>query len=235
MSKISALARFAAFLWIGLLAPTRSEAQFPGCPAIEQITLEECETLKKLFEDTQGAGWLNNREWLRSIQPCDWFGITCASSAWPRRITKIDLSGNNLTGSLPGELSLLTELRELKVDNTGGGLRFKKLTGSIPAVLGMLANLELLLLGNNLMVGAIPMELGDLSNLRALDLADNQLTGPIPAALGRLAALEELDLSGNMLAGTVPDALGELPALRLLLLNDNMLSGALPDSLGGSR
>ncbi len=224
--------RIACLLLI-FVPPVRSAAaQYQGCPLITQISLEECKTLEKLFFDTGGPNWRNAYGWLRSNQPCDWFGITCVSSSWPRKITRIDLSANNLAGSLPGELARLTELREIRIDNSGPGIRFKKLTGTLPAVIGQLEHLEVLQLGNNDFSGTIPLEYGNLANLRELSLADNALTGPIPDPLANLASIENLDLSGNDLAGRIPDVLGNLTTLRSLNLGHNRLSGFIPASLG---
>ena len=230
MTRTSLLLLFC--LALGVLGQRQAHAQFLGCPVIQQLTLDECEALKKLYEETNGDEWLNFRGWLRTNQPCDWHGITCASTAWPRKVTKIHLPGNNLTGSLPGELSLLTELKELVIENSGAGLRFKKLTGTIPAVLGELVNLEVLSLSENEFTGSIPLELGNLKKLRILKLDSNKLTGPIPIALGELPALETLNLSDNVLAGTIPAELASLEALQTLTLNDNMLSGPIPPELG---
>lgn len=223
----------AFFVGVLISAFTAStHAQLQRCPLITQITLEECRTLEKLFFDTDGPNWINIRGWLRSNQPCEWYGITCKSEAWPRRITKIDLSGNDLTGPLPGELSRLTELRELRIDNSGPGVRFRKLTGNLPAVLGQLEHLEILLLGDNDFTGSIPLEYGELSNLREFSLANSNLTGPIPESFGKLQSLEQLDLSGNQLAGKIPEQLGTLTELTALDLSANLLSGPLPDALG---
>ena len=207
-------------------------AQLQRCPLIDQITLEECRTLEKLFFDTDGPNWINIRGWLRSNQPCEWYGITCESQGWPRKITKIDLSGNDLTGSLPGELSRLTELRELRIDNSGPGVRFRKLTGNLPAVLGQLEHLEILLLGDNDFTGSIPLEYGKLANLRELSLANSRLTGPIPESFGGLRNIHLLDLSGNQLAGGIPTVLSTLTSLEALDLSQNLLSGAIPIALG---
>ena len=209
-----------------------AQAQWQRCPLITQITLEECRTLEKLFFDTDGPNWINIRGWLRSNQPCEWYGITCVSEEWPRRVAKIDLSGNNLSGSLPGELSRLTQLRELRIDNSGPGLRFRKLTGTLPAVLGQLENLEVLQLGNNEFTGSIPIEYGNLTRLREFSLEDNNLTGPIPTSLEGLENLQRLDLSGNQLAGSIPDILGKLGSLEALDLSQNNFSGSLPAELG---
>ncbi len=207
---------------------TATRAQFLGCPLIDQITLEDCRVLEKLFYETDGFNWRNVRGWLRTNQPCDWFGITCQSSDWPREILHIDLSGNDLTGTLPGDLAFLTELRSIRIDNTGPGVRQKKLINQIPNTLGDLEYLEVLLLGNNAFTGTIPPELGNLTNLRELSLGDNQLEGSVPERLGQLTQLQHLNLRGNSLGGAIPDSFRHLIELKHLDLSQNLFSGALP-------
>ena len=198
---------------IAVSSATATQAQFPGCPLIDQITLQSCKVLEKLFYDTDGYNWRNVRGWLRTIQPCDWYGITCRSSRWPREIIHIDLSGNNLTGTLPGDLAFLQELQSIRIDNSGPGVRLRKLTGQIPTTLGDLEHLEVLSLGNNAFTGTIPAELGNLPNLRELSLEDNELEGPVPERLGQLLQLQRLNLSGNGLGGPIPDTLRNLTEL----------------------
>ncbi len=217
---------------IAVSSATATRAQFPGCPLIDQITLQSCKVLEKLFYDTDGYNWRNVRGWLRTIQPCDWYGITCRSSRWPREIIHIDLSGNNLTGTLPGDLAFLQELQSIRIDNSGPGVRLRKLTGQIPTTLGDLEHLEVLSLGNNAFTGTIPAELGNLPKLRELSLEDNELEGPVPERLGQLLQLRRLNLSGNGLGGPIPDTLRNLTELEYLNLRQNMLSGDLPEWLG---
>ncbi len=211
---------------------TATHAQFLGCPLIDQITLEDCQVLEKLFYDTDGFNWRNVRGWLRTNQPCDWYGITCQSSGWPRDIIHIDLSGNDLTGTLPGDLAFLSELRIIRIDNTGPGVRQKKLINQIPATLGDLEHLEVLMLGNNAFTGTIPPELENLTNLRELSLGDNKLEGPVPERFGQLTELQHLDLSGNSLGGAIPDSFRHLIKLEHLDLSQNLFSGTLPTWLG---
>lgn len=211
---------------------TAARAQFLGCPLIEQITLEDCQVLEKLFYETDGFNWRNVRGWLRTNQPCDWYGITCQSSDWPRDIIHIDLSGNDLTGTLPGDLAFLSELRSIRIDNTGPGIRQKKLIHQIPNTLGDLEHLEVLLLGNNAFTGTIPPELGNLTNLRELSLGDNKLEGPVPERFGQLTELQHLDLRGNSFGGAIPDSLRHLAKLEHLDLSQNLFRGTLPTWLG---
>ena len=204
------------------------KAQFLGCRQITQITTEDCTVLEKLFMDTDGYNWFNIRGWLVTNQPCDWYGITCESSAWPREIIHIDLSANNLTGVLPGDLALLTELQSIRIDNTGRGARLRKLISVIPPSIGDLEHLEVLMLGNNAFTGTIPPELGDLTNLRELSLSANQLLGPVPESFGKLINLQHLDLHENRLGGHLPDTLQNLLRLEYFNLSQNLFIGTLP-------
>ena len=105
------------------------------------------------------------------------------------RLTRLDLSVNDLAGEIPAGLGNLQRLVELKLDDNG-------LSGEIPAELGNLKNLQSLDLSENSLSGQIPSELTLLSNLTELRLADNQFTGCIPASLRNVHDndLSELDL-----------------------------------------
>ncbi len=76
----------------------------------------------------------------------------------------LDLSNNNLTGALPGEVRHLTSLRSLN-------LSYNEFTG-VPAEVGQLKDLEYLNLAHNELTG-LPYELGNLSHLRELILTGN--------------------------------------------------------------
>ena len=140
--------------------------------------------LLALYNATDGANWANNTGWLSDAPIGQWRGVRTDSGG---RVTRLDLSFNRLTGSIPAELGSLSNLEWLDLYNN-------QLTGSIPAELGNLSNLTYLGLANNQLTGSVPEELGNLSNLTGLDLAANQLTGSIPAELGNLSNLTGLDL-----------------------------------------
>ena len=165
------------------------------------------------------------------------------------RVRSLNLNDNQLTGTIPAELALLTGLDWL-------GLARNQLTGPIPAELGRLANLEVLgldgnqltgtippqlsnltnlqwlALTSNRLSGAIPAELGSLDNLENLYLSNNRLTGTLPPQLNDLTKLEDLDLSGNRLSGPISGKFNNLTSLKNLYLNDNQFSGVLPAELG---
>ncbi len=79
-------------------------------------------------------------------------------------LESLDLSDNNLTGSLQGEIRILQNLKALDLSgNTFTG---------VPAEIGQLSHLETLDLRNNMLTG-LPYELGNLKNLKLLRLSGN--------------------------------------------------------------
>ena len=178
--------------------------------------------LVALYNSTDGTNWESNSGWL-SDSPLEWwYGVATNSDG---RVIVLDLTHNELTGTIPAELGDLANLRHLS-------LRGNELTGTIPAELGDLANLQYLSLGSNGLMGTIPAELGDLANLQYLDLGGNELTGTIPAELGDVTKLGRLNLGENQLTGTIPAELGDLANLEALGLSSNRLTGAIPAELG---
>jgi len=126
------------------------------------------------------------------------------SDVWKlTNLTYLDLSRNQLSGSIPPEIGNLTNLTYLN-------LGFNQLTGSIPPELGNLTNLTYLGLYLNQLTGSIPPEIGNLTNLEQLSLEGNQLTGSIPPEIGNLTHLQELWLSNNQLTGEIPESICEL-------------------------
>jgi hypothetical protein len=113
----------------------------------------------------------------------------------------LDLDSNQLTGSIPAELSNPASLDFLD-------LHSNQLTGSIPAELGNLASLRYLYLHDNQLTGSIPAELGNLASLWCLYLNNNQLSGVISESLGDyIAGLSLYDLTSNEFACPYPTAL----------------------------
>jgi len=191
------------------------------CAVVTKIPSTECEILIDLYNSTGGANWQRNTGWNVTNMPCSWYGVSCSGG----HVSGLDLSGNQLTSSIPTELGNLTNLTYL--DMSGN-----QLTGSIPTELGNLSNLTYLVMSGNQLTGSIPTELGNLSNLTYLSLSSNQLTGSIPSELGNLSELSQFYLSGNQLTGSIPSELGNLSELSQFYLSRNQLTGSIPSELG---
>ena len=204
-----------------LLAPTLSPSDF-ACNAVMEIPQIECEALVALYNSTDGATW-GAGDWLMDSNPCLWAGVTCSSE--PGFVVRLELSDNQLAGTIPPALENLSELQELS-------LSINQLTGTIPSALGNLSSLTSLNLSSNQLKGGLPSALETLSNLQELFLSSNQLTGTIPSTLGTLSNLQELSLSNNQLTGTIPSALGDLSTLQRLSLSSNQLTGIIPSQFG---
>ena len=170
--------------------------------------------------------------------PCSWFGISCnqagsvirlnlANSTLKRTLHRfsfsslpnlafIDLSMNELFGTVPIEISNLSKLRYLDLSSN-------KLSGEIPPQIGLLTNLEVLNLANNQLNGSIPPEIDQLKPLNDLSLCANHLHGCIPASLGNLSNLVYLILNNNFLSCSIPAFLGKLSNLVYLYLYESTL------------
>ena len=150
--------------------------------------------LVALYNATDGLNWANNTNWLGDRPIGEWFGVT---TFFKGRVTKLRLSGNQLTGEIPPELGNLDYLISLD-------LNVNRLTGTVAPELGKLTYLTSLSLSWNGLTGEIPPELGNLTNLTSLGLSDNRLTGEMPSELGNLEYLNWLILDRNQLTGCVP-------------------------------
>ena len=203
------------------------------------------EALAALYDATNGSGWVGQDNWASEIPIWQWHGVTTDCRG---HVLRLELPDSNLSGPMPPDLGELSKLEFLDLSGnqlTGTipedlghsnlvwlDLSGNELTGSIPSVLGDLRNLMRLFLSENHLSGPVPAELGGLSNLEELYLSRNQLTGSIPPALGDLSDLRSLDLSGNELTGSIPPVLGDLRNLTMLYLSENHLSGPVPAELG---
>nr|BAJ94009.1 predicted protein [Hordeum vulgare subsp. vulgare] len=114
-----------------------------------------------------------------------------------RQLTHLDLSYNNIQGSIPLQVSNLKTLTELHLSSN-------KLTGEIPKNLDQCYNLITIQMDQNMLIGNIPTSFGNLKVLNMLNLSHNNLSGTIPLDLNELQQLRTLDLSYNHLKGEIP-------------------------------
>ncbi|KAE8731741.1 putative Leucine-rich repeat protein kinase family protein [Hibiscus syriacus] len=184
--------------------------------------------------------------WSASTPVCNWFGVSCGSRH--HRVTTLNLSGLELTGTLPphmGNLSFLSFL-SIKDNSIHGGLpvqlsnlhRLKHIdfgnnsfTGEIPSWFGSLTELQELYLHVNNFSGVIPSSLGYLPKLEKLSLYENQISGSIPSSIFNMSSLQGIDLSNNMLSGPIPFIKLDLVSLEFINFNYNNLTGLFPKDM----
>ena len=154
-----------------------------------------------------------------------WNGIRIGLVDGAPRVVTLNLSFQDIGGTIPVETARLTALAEIFFNHN-------RLTGPIPAELGTLTGLYQMHLNSNSLSGPIPPELGNLVDMERMAFFDNQLSGSIPAELGRLVKLTYLDFDRNRLSGPIPPELGGLSNLEMLWMRNNMLAGRVPAELG---
>ena len=140
---------------------------------------------------------------------------------------ELNLSGQGLTGSIPNEISQLSNLMFLDLSNND-------LEGNIPQEIVSMETLLGFNLSQNSLSGSIPEELGNLTNLMAMDLSYNQLGGSIPISIGNMTGLVECALNHNQFTGELPNELGQLVFLSEFHANDNQFTGIIPEAMCGS-
>ena len=136
-----------------------------------------CRALLDIYVEMGGCSWTNytassgrrlqtvgTGEWLTGETTengldsfCGWGGITCENGDCDEGcdVIMIDLSSNNLRGSLPASLGSLYRLEELVLSEN-------KIGGTIPSTIGNLRDLVVLLLDQNDITGTVPAAVEDL-------------------------------------------------------------------------
>ncbi|WP_158594718.1 Ig-like domain-containing protein [Ulvibacterium marinum] len=209
------------------LTLTRNDIALTIDPPIDTCGVSETEkqALLDLYAATDGDNWTNtlagDRPWNSNTPVCDWFGVTVTNNL----VTRIDLTNNNLDGTIPSGFAIFSNLIHLRLSNN-------QISGSIPSDLGPLENLRTLNLSNNQLSGTIPTSIGSLSLMEDIRIGNNQLTGGLPLSITQLSGLRILNLNNNNLSGPIHQEFGQLTNLQDFRLNDNQLSGELPVQLG---
>lgn len=207
-----------------------------------------------------GEGWVNSQHWMTAKGICLWYGVSCMPHLHEGKeeyhynennaVVHLNLTANNVKGTLPREIAALEDLVTLDLGKNKlkgripyeiGGLKElvnlylieNEFTGTIPASIGDLSSLRNLHLGTNKFSGRVPLEVIDLTDLRALGLDENYLTGTIHRSIEDLQNLIILYLDQNIFTGTIPPNIGNLPNLADLRLRKNKLKGKIPEELGG--
>jgi len=183
-----------------------------------------------LFLVTNGENWTNKAGWSTQSDACEnWYGVVCIDSM----VIGIDFDVNNLSGKIPEDFCLLSDLEFLRLDGN---------MVQLPSCLGKLSELRELDYRNNKFAGELPGGLYAIPSLRTLLLSNNEFVGSIDALFANAKSneaffpnLRNLNLSNNNLSGEIPESvLRRLPTLDVLLMHGNpQLSGSLDEMCKG--
>ncbi|XP_062102926.1 receptor like protein 27-like [Humulus lupulus] len=112
-------------------------------------------------------------------------------------LSALDLSYNNLSGSIP-----------LCLGNATDSLSYLKLR-------------------QNNLHGRLPLMFTKESRLKMLDLGQNKFEGQLPRSLENCTMLTHIDVSSNQIYDSYPFWLGNLPYLKVLILRSNRFHGII--------
>ena len=141
-------------------------------------------------------------------------------------ITEIDLSSQNLSGDIPDELYLLTNLKRLKLSSN-------KLTGTLSSSIGNLINLEYFNISSNGLTGTIPNEIGLCTKLTWFDISRNKFSGEIPLSVGGLVRMASFNVGNNALTGNIPKEIGNWKSAESIYFHNNKFTGNIPKEIEG--
>jgi xylan 1,4-beta-xylosidase len=158
-------------------APTKCTGESAG------LLSQDCDAWQALFNATNGKHWKHCGGPAGFTDPCACdgakhfgTGLLCKANA----ITSLELTMNNLVGSIPAAISQMKALNMLSLPGN-------HLSGAIPAAIGEMPSLKFLNLWNNHLSGTVPAlpfsqytEECCLTGPKNSGLRDNSFTCPLP-------------------------------------------------------
>ncbi len=184
------------------------------CSQVTQIPPQECQALLALYHSTNGPNWKKNDNWNKTNMPCNWYGVGCKKG----HVGTLYLTDNNLVGTLPPELNVLSTVTIFWFKLCGN-----QLSGSLPDLSAL--SVEWFCLNNNQLSGHITTQLP--KSIGNLSLDNNQFTGPLPESIGNVFAM--LSFSNNHFCGEVPRSVMKRTFRPEIGLSNNHLIASDPE------
>ncbi|CAL5014534.1 unnamed protein product [Urochloa decumbens] len=170
-----------------------------------------------------------------------------------RHLQMLDLSHNNLTGSIPDwiftNVATLVYLNIASNSLVGSidpmwqqhrsalqmiNVSNNHFVGQLPAnISSVFPDLEVLVASNNIISGYLPPSLCNMSNIMIVDLSNNEFTGEVPTCFFSVPSLAILKLSNNNLGGSMFGGLSDI-SVSAIYLGSNKFEGTLPSNLSGN-
>jgi Leucine-rich repeat (LRR) protein len=161
--------------------------------------------LVDFYHSAGGPNWTNQGNWLTG--PVNtWVGVTVTDG----RVTGLEITSNNMSGTIPASIGQLTELTRLRLLGDENPVKVVDIKGTIPA------------------------ELWDCTKIKVLQLKFTNLTGGIPAGIEKMVNLEEINFQQSYLGGALPEELFNLPKLTKAYLHQSNFEGQVPASLANA-
>ena len=221
------------------------------------VPAEEMAALQSFYTSLAGDKWANNSGWatLGTGEPTDpcgsatpatpvWFGLNCSTSGNSSHVSGIELSDNNLLGTLPS-LVQLGHLRILDVSSSFFNVSNPNIItqSTQECFSGLPRSLQVARFGYNRITGSLAGCLDHLPQLIQLSMIHTEIVGEIPSLLCELPYIEDINFRGTGITGTIPTCIGQASSLQSLDLGSEgkdpasnlpgklMLNGTIPDSI----
>ncbi|GJN28574.1 hypothetical protein PR202_gb16773 [Eleusine coracana subsp. coracana] len=143
----------------------------------------------------------------------------------PSGLRQLQISVNNLSGTIPASLSNITKLAVISC-------AYNNFVGNVPDEFAKLSNMQQLYLGANQLSGRFPRAIMNFSALTDLSLGLNEFSGEVPPDLGSvLRNLLLFELPVNFFHGPIPPSLTNASNLYYIEISRNNFTGLVPSTI----
>ncbi|KAM0951859.1 putative leucine-rich repeat-containing, plant-type, leucine-rich repeat domain superfamily [Dioscorea sansibarensis] len=216
---------FLFFFFLSISFPTPSFSQSSTYPIPLNPRLDKAYIALQAFKHSITSDPKNfTGDWC-GPHVCNYTAVYCAPALDDPDIytvAGIDLNHANISGELPEDLGLLTDLALFHLNSN-------QFCGTLPESFSDLKLLYELDVSNNLLSGPFPSVVLKLPSLKYLDLRYNSFDGDVPKDVFNLN-LDAFFINNNNFTFTLPANIGHSP-VSVLVVASNQLNGCLPLSI----